>query len=370
MSDISQAIVQDEIASSLMDAPIVGSWADGSLAESGVDVESAQIEPGLEQERTDGSLSDQERDDLARSVSKPGESFQKEGAQKAQPSAEQQSQPLTAEQIQEGIVALDGVIEQHQLNDPASANEFANEFCGAFGLDVYSSGVDVKGLGNVMAKTAFSALTAYDASGGDPSKLAPIPPASAQAFSREFLRAWGVDPRETAVDEQLLANTVFAGAMNFLDSYQKYGGKVSDMDQLNSPEAAEFFLGNFLKAFGLETQVDRTMALKFADAAGKYLLGFMAKVNQMQPQAQPSERRAGSGRRAQSSARRSSRFQSNADIFDEETLEQIQREKMARSQDAEEFRPKQRASRSPFATNSDLFDGPTMDAWYRDNGRL
>jgi hypothetical protein len=73
---------------------------------------------------------------------------------------QQETQPQTPEQIQESIQALDTVVRENNLNDAASAKEFATDFCGAFGSDPYKSGVNVEGLGNVMAKTAFSALNA------------------------------------------------------------------------------------------------------------------------------------------------------------------------------------------------------------------
>ena len=361
MSDITQAVVQDEIASSLMDAPIVGSWQDEALADH---VEEAEPQESTEQAERTSPLSDAELDELGR---------QREGQQPH--SEREQAAPveLSAEQIQEGFDKLNATVEQHGLNDAGLAKEFSDGFCQAFGLDAYNAGVDVEQMGNVMAKTALSAMQIYESSGGDPSKIGPIPAAAAKQFSYEFLKSWGVDPRTTSVNEPLLASTVLGGVMNFIDTYTRSGGKVQSLEQLNSPEAAEYFLGNFLRAFGVEAQVDRGMALRFADAAGKYLLGFIGKVSQIQPQAANSRGRAQAGRtqgRTQNRRQASSRMRSNQDIFDDETLEAVEREHFGRSDERETFAAKPRAARSRFATNVDLFDERTMESWARDHGRL
>jgi hypothetical protein len=363
MSDITEAVAQAEIADSLMDAPIVGSWQDDALADHG---EEAEGRESVEQaERSTSPLSDAELDELAQ---------QQRETQQQPAEQEQSAAEPSAEQIQESFERLDATVEQHGLNDAGLAKEFSDNFCQAFGLDSYNAGVDVQQMGNVMAKTALSAMQIYESSGGDPSKVGPIPAAAAKQFSYEFLKSWGVDPRTTSVNESLLASTVLSGVLNFVDSYMRAGGRVQSLEQLNSPEVAEYFLGNFLKAFGVETQVDRGMALKFADAAGNYLLKFMGKVGQIQPQAANSRGRAQASRtqatRTQSRRQASSRMRSNQDIFDDETLEAVEREHFGRTDDRETFAAKPRGARSPFTTNTDLFDAHTMDAWYRDNGRL
>jgi hypothetical protein len=352
MSDITQAVVQDEIASSLMDAPVVGSWMDGEIADHGAEEAPTEI---AEQPESDGRLSENDVEQLAGQVARPGESLQREGQQSQNQPEQNQPQEATPQQIQESIQALDAVVEQHQLDDPALASEFAEGFCQAFNVDPLVAGVDVKALGHTMSKVAFSAAQIYDATGGDPSKIGAIQPQMAQAFSSEFLRSWGVDPRQVQVDSQQLASTVLGGVMNFFDTYQKLGGKVTNLEQLNSPEASEYFLTSFLKAFGVETPVDRGMALRFADACGKYLIGFLGKVQQVQPQAS-----RGRGQASRSSASRArGKFRTNNDLYDPETLDAVANERMPRNDDAE-FAAKPRAQRSRFTSNSDLFDEDTL----------
>jgi hypothetical protein len=317
--DVSNAAFQDEIANSLLGDP--------------EPVEQpAEEQGGFEPEEFDRSEDHFFSDEIDRA----GESFAKapEQSEPTQPQAE-----TAPQSIQESIQTLDAVVQEYELNDPAIAKDFATEFCEAFGTDLFTSGANVEGLGNVMAKTALSTAQIYDSVGGDLSKLpAEIPPESAKAFTHDFLRAWNVDPRTVQVNEQLLTGTVLQGVLNFYASYQQLGGKVTSVDQLNSPEMAEHFLGNFLRAFGVETQVDRGMALRFADAAGKYLLGFMGKLNAMPPQtARPQPQRRASASRSsgqqRSSARassrgpgRSTRFQTNSDLFDDDTMNLYRRE--------------------------------------------
>src|ERR1700674_5527188 len=244
--DVTNAETQATIADSLLGEP--------EPAEQTADEQGGQFE---EFDRSQDHFSSDE-------IDRAGEFFEEapQGRQSAQP--EQTPPAQTAPQsIQESVAALDAVVQEHSLNDAALAKDFAAGFCEAFGTDLYTAGANVEGLGNVMAKTALSAAQLYDSVGGDLSKVpGEIHPESAKAFSYDFLRAWGVDPRTTQVNEQLLAGTVLQGVLNFYATYQARGGKVTSVDQLNSPEMAEHFLGNFLRAFGVEGPVDRGMALR------------------------------------------------------------------------------------------------------------
>ena len=259
MSDITQAAVQDSIADSILSAPIVGSHRDDSLSESPL-AEPEQGQPAGQQEALADLSTD--REDWRPQNTQPDPFVVEEAtrrivreetrtAQPEQQSQQPEAQPeLTPQAIHEGIASLDSFVRENGLNDANSAREFATELVGAFGSDIYKSGIDVEKMGLVMSKATFSALNAYNACQGDLSRLAPVPEESARAFSSEFLRAWGIDPREVPVNERQLADTVFRGAANFMATYQRYGGKVSSLDQLNTPEAAEWFFSNFLQAFG------------------------------------------------------------------------------------------------------------------------
>jgi len=327
--DVTNAETQATIADSLLGDPEA--------------VEQTAEEQGGQFEEFDRSQDHFSSDEIDRA----GEFFdetpeQVQSRQASQPEQTQQQTQPEPHSVQESVAALDALVQEHSLNDAALAKDFAAGFCEAFGTDLYTAGANVEGLGNVMAKTALSAAQLYDSVGGDLSKLpTEIPPESAKAFTYDFLRAWGVDPRTTQVNEQLLTGTVLQGVLNFYATYQARGGKVTSVDRLNSPEMAEHFLGNFLKAFGVEGPIDRGMALRFADAGGKYLLGFLGKLNAIQPQPVRSQR-------PRASATRSS----------------VQQRSSVRA-------PSKGSGRSTrFRTNGDIFTDDVMDFWQQNHGRL
>ncbi len=259
------------------------------------------------------------------------------GREEALQPSQEQAVELTAEQVETGIAELEQAVEANGLNDPQTAKEFATDFCGAFGSDPYKAGVDVQTLGSTMAKATLSACTVYQQLGGDLANLPEMPAASARAFTHDILKGLGFDPREVPVDERLLADTVMRSTLNFIDTYSKYGGKVTDMGKLNDPQMAEWLLGNWLKAFGVDRQVTRQEALRFADAGGKYILSFLGKLGQINQRA--AQARQGQGSRTNTGRGRGQRvpakfregirgrkvqtFRSNADIFSPSIMEGI-----------------------------------------------
>jgi len=251
-----------------------------------------------------------------------------------EPASEAQEQPQapTPAEVQAGVEKLDSAVKEYGLNEPTDARQFADEFCGAFGSDVFKSGVDVEALGGVMSKTALSALNVYAATGGDLSKMGDIPPQSAQAFAHDLLKGIGVDPRSLNVDTMLLARTTLGGMVNFLNSYQRYGGRVTDLAKLNDPQQAEFYLQNFLKAFGQEGPVNRATAVKFADACAKQMLRVMGRISQVQTQRNEARQKQTRSRGPRATAKereairaaRVPRFRTNAgpgEPFDAETMD-------------------------------------------------
>jgi hypothetical protein len=327
--DVSNAEMQDEIANSLLGEPEA---VEQTAEEQGGQFEAEEFDPHSQ----DHFVSDE--------IDRAGEFFDEGTQQHARQPAqsEQTQQPAEAmpQSIEESIQALDQTVQEYQLNDPVDAKELATDLCDAFGTSVYDSGVNTEAIGSVMAKVGLSALNAFEATGGDPSKLPAISPESAKAFTYDFLKSWGVDPRTVEVDAQLLSNTVFCGALNFIATYRSLGGRVTEMARLNDPQAAEQFAGQFLRAFGVEGPIDRASALKLADAGAKHLLKLIARVEQIQPQ-QPArpQRRASASRSSgqqRSSSRperapgkgsgRSTRFQTNTDLFDDDTMNIYRRE--------------------------------------------
>ena len=134
------------------------------------------------------------------------------------------------------------------------------------------------------------------------------------------------------VDASLLARTTLGGMINFLNTYASFGGKVTDLAKLNEPQAAEFYMKNFMQALGVEGQVSREAALKFADACARQILRVLGKFSQVNEQRTANQDRQPRGRSRQgtstSNSARASRAAEPRDfkatnIFD--TLEWWQR---------------------------------------------
>jgi hypothetical protein len=256
------------------------------------------------------------------------------GEQQEREQAQQTAEP-TPEEIQAGVEQLDNAVKEYALNEPADARQFADEFCSAFGTDVYKVGVDIGALGGVMAKTALSAIEVCAATGGDLSKMPGIPLQNAQAFTHELLKGMGVDPRTMNVDASLLARTTLGGMVNFIKTYYSFGGKVTDLAKLNDPQAAEFYMKNFMQALGVEGQVNRDAALKFADACSRQMLRVMGKLREVNQQRSANQERQPRGRsrgqrvpaqfREGIKGSKIAKLTTNTDIFDDETLETMAR---------------------------------------------
>jgi hypothetical protein len=335
--DISNAEIQDSIAESLLGDPVAEqqepqseapsdyhAHGDDLLSEAVADQEANPFREGAEAEfDVDNFIADE----AARRSGQPTSARREQSEQepKEQLEAQEQIQPPTAAEIEQGVEQLGAVVEQHQLNDAASAGAFASEFCTALGTNIHDSGVDVQAFGGAMAKTALSAVNIFAATGGDLGKLGAIPEQSAKAFAHEVLASFGTDPRSVQVDSQLLADTALRGAVNFLQTYQQHGGRVTDLAKLNDPQAAEMFVGNIFRALGAPVAPTREMALKIADGYGKYLLSFVSKLGNVQqakqaPQSRPASRKAGRARvpgGAKNLGRTefAPRFKTNNDIF-------------------------------------------------------
>ena len=238
--------------------------------------------------------------------------------------AEQSPAELTPQQVQEGVEQLSQAVEHYQLNDAGAAQQLAYDLTAANGGDPGS--VDAGALGSTMAKAVLSACQIFDDYAGNPQNLPTVSREAAQHFTGDFLRSFGMDPRTTQVDAQRFSNLVLSGTLNFI-SAAKAQGLNATMDRLNSAEAAEWFANELHQCFGQTGPVSREYALHLADAGGKYILGILQKLQQLQP-AQSNNRRAASGssRQARGGRRSAARFQSNNDIFDADTMDLYQRE--------------------------------------------
>lgn len=340
MSRIEDAQFQEEVASSLLGEHQPAAQPEQEQSEyavSGADL----LDEAIEDQTNALKLGDEgfERARPARGETEQQEqSPERLRSERAPREAEQQEQPHapTPEEVQAGVEKLDNAVKEYGLNEPADARTFADEFCSAFGTDVYRAGVDIGALGGVMAKTALSAFQVYEATKGDLSKMSDIPPQNAQAFAFDFLKGMGVDPRSMPVDSSLLARTVLGGAVNFIKTCESYGWKITDLSKINDPQTAEFYLQNFMKALGVEQQVSRETALKFADAFGKQMLRVWGKLSEASAQRAASQPRgkAQRGQRIPAQLRdgvkgsRVPKFRSNADIFSGDAVEAAMSQKL------------------------------------------
>src|SRR5579872_3316749 len=353
MADITDALIQDDIASSLLspsEQELEQAAPEREPSEYAVHGEDWLNEAIAEQQDNVFRDGDERAEAMRLERPEPTETQAHQVRQQPQeqrPEEQQQEREPSLEEIHAGISALDATVEEHGLNDPQSANEFAADFCSALGTDPYAAGVDVQTLGSTMAKVTLSAVNVYQQSGGDLSRLPEIPAASAQAFTHDILKSLGFDPRAVNVDERLLADTVMRGTLSFLDTYSQYGGKVSDMSKLNNPQSAEAFFGGWLRAFGIDRPVDRATALKFADAGGKYILSFLGKLGQVQER--QAQSRQGQGSRSNSGRGRGQRV-------------------------PQRFREAMKGTKAPrFRTNAgpnDPFSAAVMDGWSQETGKL
>lgn len=309
-SDISNAEFQDRLADSLLDPEgarpmselyehfddvaderMQEEWANGEqvdFAEGAEGTEETE-QSVLEADATGQEFAD---DEEFNKVLDHGEDWLREQENAQQPEARE----LTPAEINAGIEQLGQAVEQLGLNDPAAAQQLAYDLTAPFSAAPNS--IDADGLGSTMSKVVLSALQIHEAQDGN-SNLGPILPQAAQAFTAEFLAAFGIDPRMMEVDSQRFAGVVLVGTLNFLDAVANYGPRAG-LEQLNGPAGAEWFARELNACFGINAPMARETALHLADAGGRYILSLLGKL----PQA--AERQEQPARRAQS--RRTSRM--------------------------------------------------------------
>lgn len=310
--DITRAAEQDEIANSLL--------GDDLETEESSETSDVTYDVGEPAERTPediaaDSLVDQpevESDEQTQQFEAPPEQVEE---------IQQAPVDLSPQAIQQGIERLDQAVTELGLNDEAAAKSLAYDLSAPFGSD--PSEINSQALGSTLAKMTLSAVQIFNAANADPANMpGPIPRDSAIAFTNDFLRAWGIDPRNSSVDPGQFSSVMLSGAMNFLDAVNTYGVNAS-LDRLNTAEGAQWFANALHRCFGNNEPVSRERALAIADAGGKYMLSILRKLGS-QAQAQPTQQRSarsprGASRQSQSKRARS-KFSTNQDIFNEETM--------------------------------------------------
>jgi hypothetical protein len=310
-SDITNSVSQEAIADSILDAPIVGDHRRLSVDT----VSDERIFEEWPNQQVDFELEGEQPEQEPEQLETEGQEFADDELNQildeAQASIRDEAQPevLTPAEIAQNLQQLDAAITEHQLVDPMSAQALANDLTLPYGGDPRQ--VDSNLLGSAMAKTVVSALQIFDSCQGDPSKINEntIPPAAANLFTSEVLRSFGIDPRLTSVDSMHLARVALGGMLNFVSTVNEHGLDTS-MDRLNSPEAAQWFGNEVNKAFGINEPMDRQAAIALADGFGRFAVGVMQRLKQVNP---PTE-----VRQSRSRPKPSSRFRSNRDLFDNE----------------------------------------------------
>ena len=306
---------QETLADSLV-APLD---AEGQPVLQGDEGEYGEQESG---EEGDGQLND--RDEINAQLWEQAEQIGR-GSQQ-QETQQEAAQPIevTPQAVQEGLQQLDQTVNDFGLNDPAEAALLGS----SLGVDPAHS----VALGSVIAKTTLSALSVLEQCRGDLSQIGQIPRTAAVAFSNDFLRAIGADPRMSNANPEQLAGVVLHGALSFIKAVEAHGLNAS-LDVLNDPQASEFFVNALFQCFGSGERADRQYSLALADAGGRYILSVLRKldgVQQSQPrQARQSQSRQSQGRRSAPARQRASarvQMRTNADLFDEEAMDRYQHE--------------------------------------------
>ena len=243
-------------------------------------------------------------------------------------------QPMTTQEVHAGLQHLESAVAEMGLNTQQNREEYVNEFCAAFGTDPHRAQVNIDALSDLRNMTAVSALSVYSAANGDPQRVPPIDPLMAQQYSHRFFTAMNLEPRKFShVDPMALATTAYRWDLNFIDTWARNGGAISDLRQLNDGQAAMMALGEFYRVMGVNKQPELETALKFADAYTKPLLKAINAWQQMEANRQGQGSRSNTGRgkgqrvpkRFQEGIKGSKapRFTSNQDIFDQGTMQTL-----------------------------------------------
>jgi hypothetical protein len=369
MSDISQAVEQQEIADSILDAPLVASFPHTGNAPA----QQEAPEPETQQDGTDADAFVEQEAARKAGAEFPGEKPEREQPE-AQPQPQEQAQEQTPEQARESIQSQETFLRENKLIDATDTKELVFGMAESLGGSV--SSFNVEELGSTSALVALSAARVEEALGQNFNQLAAqvfqgqsgplVPAAMADEFTNRFLRSCNQEPRlwEGRIDKQLLADTVFFGDANIIHTLRSHPG-VTNVSEINSStDACLWAYGNFLRAFGQNVEEVYAAnpqqflgnAIRLADARASYLLPFVGKLGQIQPTQQ-----------RQVGQRGASRFKTNADLFDEDTLERLSLEKVGRrsGKTAGVRTPKKHT----FTSNQDIFDEGAAE-YEQVNGRL
>jgi len=348
MADITEAVHQQEVADSILDAPIVATLShEGNFIEAAEGFSDAPegesqfenpedylAQAVFEQEHDAQKLGD---DGLAAKLEREGIRPEQREAQKGPTKEEQQEpaqpeaeQPVTFEAIQARFDELDKMIADNGLSDDQSKKGFADELATALGTNVMNSGWNVEALGSFRDRMNLEALRLNEVTQGDLSRLAAMPEHAADALGFDWLRGVGINPQDfPEADRREFANVYLTGLVNINAAVDKFAGRVTDPARLNDPQANMLFVEKAARALGYTGTITQQAANAVANAIAKDVLTFRSRVQAaaQRQQAQPKGTRRNAGPRVPAGLRdgirgsKAPRWKSNQDIFDGATMD-------------------------------------------------
>jgi hypothetical protein len=245
---------------------------------------------------------------------------ERQESEQTEQQTQEQSQPLTREVIQESMAGLDNFIQENQLNAGAAA-AFPHELCSALGTTPDAAGINPQGVIDFSAKSVVAGLREIELSGGDFSRIQPMPDSLAMEVGFDACKMLGYDPRGDGVNPNGVAQTARFATLNILKTIHETG--FTDPEKINSREAVEYFGNELYKNLGHKGAMPPAVARQFGDAWTNRVLSIIGQLRQTQAQrteSQPRSRRV-SGPRIPAGLRdavrgsKAPRFISNQDIF-------------------------------------------------------
>jgi len=303
-SDVSNAAAQDLIADSLIDdsgaRPLSSFNFDAASEE--LDTELPFDYEREEAEQEPAQMSEEQIDALVDGALGPGERFQTEdGPQEAQP------QEITPEVVENVVQELGQAVESYGLADEGGALRLIHDLGGDIKTaDVKTFDYNLCGMVVSAAKQAAQGVTLENLSG--------VHPLLGERFAQDFFTPLMGNAK--GVDAQAFANVANAGAVNLVHTLNEHGLD-ADIAAVTDPRMARWFVTALHQSIGNHQPLsdERVMAeaLMFGRAFEEKYQRLMANLAQQpEPKASRSKKRSGKG---------SSKFSTNTDIFDDDTME-------------------------------------------------
>ncbi len=336
MARIEDAAIQDEIANSLLGEEVQESSEPSQDEQSyGLDVHGDEfLNEAIEDQRANRLvLGDDGMPRREEEAEEQNEQRELEN-RRIELDEDTRSRMLTAEearqlseqqpQEQAALPSLAEAIETYKLNDADANRQLASEWGAAFGLRIDDFvKVDSEKVGRALSEMGLAAIESFVEAKGDLGKvIGNVPVETANRFMHEILSGFGENPQLIQGNRQAAASVLWGAVLNIVRTHNETGSL--DPQILNHPEAAQFYLGEYLKTHGIDAAKVpnfREMSLRVANALTQHVVGMI-------------QRRANAGQQMQQRPSRSSRsrapripggrvrgMKSNADLFDKSTLE-------------------------------------------------